>query len=113
LAQHSALRQAGQVYALDWGMIESLHLLQRGTVKLGYLDQPAIQQAAAAVEGLIHRPDVVFVRYTPGNEFIAGVPEALDGFAAARGARHFVLATVPDSNGRPIFEIFRYQSTAH
>ena len=108
LAHHPAVRQAGQVYALDWGLTESLHLLQRGAVKLGYLDQASLTQAAA-VEGLLRQNGIVFVRYTPGNEFIAGMPEALDQFAAARAGRHATLAVIPDAHGRPMFEVFRYQ----
>ena len=108
LAQHPALSRAGQVYVLDWGIANSLHLLQRGQAKLGYLDQATIAPAAPAVEALIQRPDVVFLRYTPGNEFIPGTGEALDQFAAARGIPHATVSRIADSNGRAIFEIFRY-----
>ncbi|MCX6591574.1 MAG: hypothetical protein NTZ56_08625, partial [Acidobacteria bacterium] len=109
LAAHPALWQAEQAYALDWGMTESLHLLQRGQVKLGYLDQATIAQAAPAVEELIRQPKLVFIRYTPGNEFLAGASEALDQFAAARGIQHATVDRIADSNGRAIFEIFRYR----
>ena len=50
----------------------------------------------------------LWLGHTAGHEAFPRVNEHLEQFASAAGYRRELLRTVSDSNGRPIFEIFRF-----
>jgi hypothetical protein len=102
------------VWVLDWGIGNSIQLAHQGRLKLRYgsgpleMDAPNPAQRAQILYMLQDDPGAVFVGHAPGWEVTAGVPERLDRFATASGYRKELLNTVWDSNGRPVFEVFRY-----
>jgi hypothetical protein len=52
-------------------------------------------------------PDALFITHTEKRVNFAGVRQRFDLAASAAGCREEALRTIPDSNGRPVFEVFR------
>ena len=57
---------------------------------------------------MLSDPDSVFVGHVREREVFQGVDERLDRFAESAGYRKQMVTVVPDSHGRPIFELFRF-----
>ena len=100
------------VYITDWGMFDSLNLLHRGRLKLrmasGPLEpaEPSPEQIED-VNRMLRDPGAVWVGHIREREAFPDVGVHLDARAAALGLRREVLRTVPDSSGRPVFEVSR------
>ena len=62
----------------------------------------------ATLGRILSQPDSVFVGHVPEREAFPGVGARLQRFADSAGYHRQMLQTVFDSNGRPVFEIFRF-----
>lgn len=105
---------AGQpIYVIDWGMLNTLILFHQGRLQLRAgedllaTDAPSLAQQAQ-IAAMLSDPNAVFVGHVPAREVIAGVGEHLDAAAQARGYLKEPIRIIADSNGRPVFEIFRF-----
>ena len=103
----------GTVYAADWGTFDALSFLHRG--KLALL--PRWDEIAAesrnpaqdrAVKMMMLDPNARIVSHVKEREVFVGQSDRLEVLARGLELRKTVLKTIPDSNGRPVFEIFRY-----
>jgi 4-amino-4-deoxy-L-arabinose transferase-like glycosyltransferase len=100
------------IYVIDWGMLNVLTFLHQGHLDLEDGSAPLtaapseLQQKILRV--MITNPAAVFVGHIPGEEIFPQVNGRLDQAAQGLGYRKELLETVPDSNGRPRFEVFRY-----
>jgi hypothetical protein len=111
LSESLADRSGQMLYVTDWGIYDSLNLLHRGQLPLTIatdfaLDNPNPQQ----VEGfnrMLSNPNGLFIGHIPQEEFFVGGTKHLENFAATAGKRREIVRIVPDSNGRPMFEISR------
>src|ERR1035441_2616488 len=56
----------------------------------------------------ISAPGAVFINHTKDFEFFPGVNGKLVKYAADAGYRREVMAVIPDSNGRPVYEVYRF-----
>lgn len=96
---------ARSVACVDWGIMDSLRLLNRGKLPLrwgGDEDEAGI--TAAATDG-----GTLYVGHPPGREVFAGKTEALLSRAIKLGYRREMLVVIADSHGRPTFEVFRFK----
>ena len=93
------------VFITDWGMLDSLRLLDRGRLPLRVASDPA---DAEGVRSQVSNPAHLFVGHTAGNEFFPGATAKLETAAASLGYRRELLRTVTDSRGKPLFEIYRF-----
>ena len=50
----------------------------------------------------------IYVAHTPDFEVFKGANERLLQFATASGYRRELVATIPDSFGRNVYEVYRY-----
>jgi hypothetical protein len=103
-----------KIYAMDWGVTETLTFLHRGKLSLLPAADPLVTAAPDAEEQktiakLLSDPHGLFVGHVPEREVFTGVRERLDAAALAAGYRKQMLQVVSDSTGRPVFEIFRFQ----
>jgi hypothetical protein len=104
--------QAGTVYVADWGMFDALNLLNRGRLTLRIASGPLQTDAPNAVElqdldRMILDREGIWVGHAAGREAFAGGGARLAARAAQLGLRRETVRTVTDSNGRPVFELWR------
>lgn len=101
---------ARHVYVADWGILDSLRLLDGGRLPLALFPDPrnigpADHEAALR---MLAEPGVLVAGHTEKNEAFPGVNAALDALAEAAGYHKQLVKTIADRNGRPIFEVCRY-----
>ncbi len=95
------------IYALDWGISEPLNFLHQGRLNLPATD-PSVAPDSSRVHGMLTDPQGLFVGHLPEQEFFPQLGQSLEADAQASGYRRQPVQTVPDSNGRPVFEVYRY-----
>jgi len=95
------------VYMLDWGIKETVNYLHRGRLNI-LIDDVSTDPEPQTIHAMLTDPRSLFVGHVPGQQFFPRWSQDLDADAQASGYRKEVLRLVPDSNGRPIFEVFRY-----
>jgi hypothetical protein len=101
------------VYLDDWGMFDNLRLLNRGALPLRVGDDPLSKPQLTAADRTevlrrLAEPGAVFVGHPDGAELFPGVNAKLRKIAAEAGYRQEMMATIPDRNGRIIFEVIRF-----
>ena len=113
LSRYFSKVPAHEIFAADWGILDSLRLLNRGRLPLGLVGLsgddgtvPAAEQARLVK--LISRPDNLFVTHTTQYVVFAGADAKLVRFAEERGLRQETVATISDSHERPTFEVYRF-----
>ncbi len=110
-----ALPLAGNdsVYIVDWGMDETLEFLHQGRLTMHYspallvVEHPTAGQLRA-ITAMIADPDGLFVTHVAAREIFKGGRARIEGVAASAGYVKHVIQVVPDSNGRPVFELWRF-----
>jgi hypothetical protein len=101
-----------KIYVLDWGIQNPLNLLHDGRLTMTSGHDPFMSDTPsdwlkAAADRMFRDPGGLFIAHTEKRENFTGVRQRFDQAAAAAGCHEASLQTIPDSNGRPVFEIFR------
>ena len=101
------------VFCVDWGIMDSLRLLSRGKLPLRVgtdpITKPALDDADREfLARTIAGPGHLFINHTKDFEFFTGVNDKLVKYAATAGYRREVMAVIPDSHGRPAYEVYRF-----
>ncbi len=105
----AALEQmpAGWIGTVDWGYLNGLRLLPKKPFSLFMPDpnpkDPMFQQQVRAT-------DFLFVQHTDDKQILPGSNDKLREAAKQLGYEEKVIRVIPDRNGRPVFEIFRFQA---
>lgn len=112
LAHDFAEIRAPIVFTLDWGIVDVLAFAERGRLALHSAESPFRTETPTAdnlkeIDWILAQPGAVFVNHVPGFENWPEVRRNLDRMLAQRALRKEILTIVPDSNARPVFEIFR------
>jgi hypothetical protein len=100
------------IYVLDWGIQFPLDVLHNGHLHMisGHdpfmADNPS-DWALGAASRMFRDRAGLFIAHTGKRENFAGVRQRFDQAAAAAGCHEDPVETIPDSNGRPVFEIFK------
>jgi hypothetical protein len=105
--------RASSVFCVDWGMMDSLRLLNRGTLPLRVGTDPITKpelnaEERAMLQRMMSKPDHVFINHAKDFEFFQGVNDKLVKYAAAAGYRREVQAVIADSYGRPVYEVYHF-----
>jgi 4-amino-4-deoxy-L-arabinose transferase-like glycosyltransferase len=101
------------LYVIDWGLFENLNLLHQGRlnfrIAMGPLgtDSPNPDQLRE-IRDLLQDPSALVLDHVREHEVFPSVGVRLDRAARSFGYRREVVRTIPDSNGRPMFEMVRY-----
>lgn len=102
---------AGEIFCLDWGMLDSLRLLDDGQLPLDGIygaippSEPGDMPRLLAALG---EPDALFIAHTGEFEFFAGRNEDFLKLAETAGYRRETVARISDSFGRPTYEAYRF-----
>lgn len=104
---------AKAVFSLDWGFLDSLRMLSENQVpvRVGeqYLLNPELTEGdRSRLQVMIADPGDLFITHPEGREFYPGLAKKLVQFSATAGYRQQILAVIADSNGRPMFRVFRF-----
>ncbi|HXB68460.1 MAG TPA: glycosyltransferase family 39 protein [Candidatus Acidoferrales bacterium] len=104
------------VFCMDWGILDSLRLLNQGSLKLRVGTEPIARSEWTAEDReyllqMISGPGNIFISHAKDFEFFAGVNDKLVKYAAGAGFERQILAVIPDSNRRPVYEVYRYWHT--
>jgi hypothetical protein len=104
---------ARQVFVMDWGIFDSLRLLNGGRLALRVGSDPFAKEELSEAESQeifswISDPENVFIAHTPGNEFYPGLTPRLEDFSRQAGFQKEILHRVSDTRQRTMFEVFRF-----
>lgn len=102
------------IYADDWGMINILTLLNRGSMPLREGTDPLMKtqldpEDRQLVLDRIAESESVFVAHPDALDLFKGVNAKLMAVATEAGYRREIVAGIADRNGRPMFEVFRFR----
>ena len=99
------------LYCLDWGIVDSLRVLNRGALAFSGVDpigKPNLSPAdRALVKSMISDPRSTFVAHTAPFEFFHRNGELLE-FAAQSGYERHMTTVIPDGWGRPVYEVYHF-----
>jgi hypothetical protein len=96
--------QSAHIVVDDWGIANSLLVLHGGKLSLVMPDGPEWDRARLS--------DDVWIGHTPEYQQRAGANERIVQAARSAGFEKRIIETVPDRNGRPVFEIFHFVRVA-
>ena len=103
-------------YLIDWGLSDNLNLLHQGRLDLrtatGPLttDSPTPEQLGE-IRDMLDNLSGLILHHVPGHEVFPDVGARLDRAAESLGYVKEVVRIIPDSNGRPMLEILRFDPT--
>jgi hypothetical protein len=100
-------------YLIDWGLSENLNLLHEGRLDLHIATGPLSTDSPSAdqlgeIREMLDNLSGLILDHVPAHEVFPDVDERLDRAAQSLGYAKKVVRTIPDSNGRPMFEIVRF-----
>jgi hypothetical protein len=98
LSEEAGRIQSAPLVVDDWGIANALEVLRGGGVSL----------VAAQNWDRGHWADDVWIGHTPEFQVRAGGNQQIVQAARAAGYEKRVIKTVPDRNGHPVFEMFRF-----
>ena len=104
----------GRITAADWGIFEPVQYYTRGKRpidSIGYEFRGPEMAAGTRpiMERIFRSGDTLFVSHVAAQEVFAGNHDRFDTFARKLGRRRVTEYIVPDSRGRPVFEVFRFR----
>ncbi len=114
LAETADHKTASWYGLVDWGYLNGLRLLHEGDLPMFVTSVPAEGQVLSEAEKQeltrqISNPDFLFIQHTADKQMFPGINDRLRSAAEGLGYREVVEKTVPDRNGRPVFELFRFR----
>jgi 4-amino-4-deoxy-L-arabinose transferase-like glycosyltransferase len=95
---------ASQVVFPDWGMLDSICVLNRNMPPTRLAAEPFSKSELE----ILTDAKAIWVEHTAGNEIAAGVNDRVLAAAQGAGFDPVTLATYADSNGRPMFQTLRF-----
>jgi len=114
LASSLQAHRKDTIFITDWGMVDNVDFLYWGSLDIRPEAGPLRNDTPTAAElqeigTILEAPNGVFVGHVESREMFPGVGRRLSSFAAAHGYRRVPLATIPDSKGHPVFELFKFE----
>jgi hypothetical protein len=100
------------VYVLDWGIQYPLQILHDGRLRMNNASEPFMTETLSvwgkgATSRMFADRGGLYVAHVEKRENFEGVRKRFDALANATGCHEDSLTTIPDSNGRPVFEVFK------
>lgn len=109
--------QDENIFVADWGILETLLMLEQGKARLWVGSEPLMKPEPAdadlaAIRRMLEVPAPVFICHAKGREVFPDTTERLERAALRLGYRKSVVRSISDSNGRPVFEIIQFDRIA-
>ena len=106
------LKSERRLWVVDWGILNGICLTHKGRLEVRVGDPPFMTDTPSAedrrmIDYIINDREALFVGHVAEREVMAGTRDRLEKAVAAAGYRKEILQTISDSNGRPVFEIFK------
>ena len=100
-------------YVIDWGIFENLNLLHQGRLDFRIAQDPLMTESPSSkdlrqIRDMLGDPGALVLDHVREKEVFHDVGARLDRAALSFGYHREVVRTIPDSNGRPMFEILRF-----
>lgn len=109
LARYVHAQGDRDVFIMDWGMFDTIRMLERGTQTMWWGgDGVAPGADQQLLSSFLARRNPVFVTHTAGSEVNEGTRDRLRTMAASLGYQQRIVQTIADANGRPVFEISEF-----
>jgi 4-amino-4-deoxy-L-arabinose transferase-like glycosyltransferase len=104
---------SSNVFCADWGIMDSLRLLNRGKLPLNVGTDPISKPELSPndrdyLKRMISEPSNVFIAHTKDFEFFQGVNAKLLKYAAESGYEREMMAVIADGWGRPVYEVYHF-----
>jgi len=104
---------ASQVVLPDWGLLDSLCILNRDSPPTRLADNQFLAPGHSPGEKqdelqILSDAEAIWVLHTPGNESYSGVNDRVLNAARQAGFWSITLKTYSDSHGRPMFQTLRF-----
>ena len=101
------------IFCMDWGILDSLRLLNHGQLPLRVGTEPLVSPDPSAADRQRIREFVsdgnhVFIAHSAGMEFMPGMTARLAKLAGEMGYERDTDAIIVDGFGRRVFEIYRF-----
>ena len=101
------------IYVTDWGMQNTLALLQKGRLKLetaegDFASDQIGDPQRVHIRAMAADRNAVFIGHAAGQEAFLGSRQRVVQAAESNGLHKEMIQVIADSNGRPAFEIFRW-----
>ena len=94
---------------VDWGYLNAIRMF-RGRDMTVFIVDPNSEPKEFLRQ--IGNPDFKFVQHTDDKQMFPGVNDRLRKAALAAGYTERMERSIADRNGRPVFELFRFQKSA-
>jgi 4-amino-4-deoxy-L-arabinose transferase-like glycosyltransferase len=106
------------IYCADWGILDSLRLLNRGKLPLNVgtdgIRKPELSpEDRDYLQRMISESSHVFIAHTKEYEFFEGANARLQKYAAEAGYEREMMAVIPDGWGRPVYQVFHFVGPGH
>jgi hypothetical protein len=101
------------LFVTDWGVFDTLRMLHQGKLRLWVgsepLEHPEPTSAdLAAIQRMLSVPSPLFICHTSRYELFNGAAERLENAARRLGYQKDIVGAISDTNGRPVFELVRF-----
>jgi len=93
---------------VDWGYLNGLRLLHEGDLPVFIVQ---VDGDAGELKREIDGSDRLFIQHTEDKQIFPGVNDRLKENAQKLGFSEKVERTIHDRNGRPVFELFRFEKS--
>ena len=102
-----------KLYVIDWGIYENLNLLHQGRLDFRIAQDPVLTDSPSPkdlrqIREMLEDSQGLILDHVREHEVLPEVGARLDQAARSFGYHREVVHTIPDSNGRPMFEILRF-----
>jgi hypothetical protein len=108
-----ALPVGAHVYVVDWGMYNTMLLFHKKGVTLHtanepFMDDKMSEEQVRQAQSMLDDRDALFLGHVEEKEVFEGVNGRLERYAESKGLHKKLIQVIGDSNGRPIFQLFRF-----
>jgi hypothetical protein len=113
LSRYMRSLPAQKIFCVDWGIMDTLRVLNRGKLPLNlaydFVPKDESEAPSERLQEATSTINYVFIAHARGFEFSEGASARLVSAAEKLGRRREMLAVISDRNHRPVYEVYRFE----